>query len=70
MRIHVLNGDLLEDLAVYLRAAECTVEKLGTDVLEVDIPRAPSIDQARRELELYLAAWRAMHEDARVELVG
>ena len=69
MRVHVLNGDLLEDLAVYLRAAECAVEQAGASTLEVDIPRAPSLDQARRELELYLAAWRAMHQHARVELL-
>jgi hypothetical protein len=69
MRIHVLNPELVDDLAVYLRAAECAVERAGTNALEVDIPRAPSRDQARRELELYLAAWRAMHENARAELL-
>jgi hypothetical protein len=34
------------------------------------MPRAPSDDQALREIAIYLRAWTAMHPDAVARVVG
>ena len=69
MRVRVSDPALLGDLQRYLRAAECVAEQSGDDTLEVSIPRAPSDEQARREVDIYMKAWRAMNLGARVEIV-
>jgi hypothetical protein len=38
--------------------------------LSVVVPRAPSDDQARRELDLYLRAWQATNASAHADIVG
>jgi hypothetical protein len=53
-----------------LRAAECVAEQSGEDTLEVSIPRAPSDEQARREVAIYLQTWQAMNLGARAEIVA
>jgi hypothetical protein len=51
-------------------AAECVAEHSGEDTLDVSIPRAPSDEQARREVAIYLQAWQAMNLGARAEIVA
>jgi hypothetical protein len=70
MRVRVSDPALLGDLQRYLRAAECEVEQAGDDALDVSIPRAPSDEQARREVAIYIQAWRAMNPGARAEIVA
>jgi hypothetical protein len=53
-----------------LRAAECVAEQSVEDTLDVSIPRAPSDEQARREVAIYIQAWRAMNPGARAEIVA
>ena len=69
MRVRVSDPALLGDLQRYLRAAECVVEQ-ADDALEVSIPRAPSDEQARREVAIYIQAWHAMNPGARAEIVA
>lgn len=45
-------------------------EQSGEDTLDVSIPRAPSDEQARREVAIYLQAWQAMNLGARAEIVA
>jgi hypothetical protein len=53
-----------------LRAAECVAEQSGEDTLDVYISRAPSDEQARLEVAIYLQAWRAMNPSARADIVA
>ncbi len=68
MRLRLHDPTLLDELSDFLRRTECRVRALGPATLEVEIPDAGGGEQQRRELELYLATWRAMHEDAEVEI--
>jgi hypothetical protein len=70
MRVRVGDPTLLSDLQRYLRAAECIAEQSGDDTLDVYISPAPSHEQARLEVDLYLRGWRALHPEARAELVA
>jgi hypothetical protein len=70
MRVRLSDPALRPDLLVYLRSAECVVEEIGPDELNVLVPRAPSDDQARREVDIYVRAWQAMNPNARAEIIG
>ena len=70
MRVRVSDPALLGDLQRYLRSAECVVEQSDDDALDVSMPRAPSDDQARREVDIYLQTWQAMNPGARAEIVA
>ncbi len=70
MRVRVSDPALRGDLQRYLRAAECVVERADDHTLDVSIPRAPSDEQARREVAIYIQAWRAMNPGARAEIVA
>lgn len=61
MRVQISDPALLGDLLDFLRRAECVAEPTSADTLDVFIPRAPSAAQAGREVDLYLASWRARH---------
>ena len=45
-------------------------EEVHLAVLDVSMPRAPSRDQAQRELAIYLKTWQAMHPGAYARIVG
>jgi hypothetical protein len=59
----------LPELVDTLTRAECSVRELGPAEIAVDVPRAPTAEQAERELEIYLALWRAQHPEGRAVLV-
>jgi hypothetical protein len=69
MQIQVSDAHLLGDLRAFLESAECHVRELGPGTLDVVMPRAPSPDQAEREVRIYLQAWQAMHPDAYARIV-
>lgn len=69
MLIRLSDPAHLGDLVSYLQAAECLAEQAGSDLIRVSVPRALDERQARREVALYLAAWRAMHPDVEAELL-
>ena len=70
MRVRVTDASQLDELQRYLRAAECVVEQADDDALDVYIPRAPSDEQARREVGIYLKTWQAMHPEAQAQIVA
>jgi hypothetical protein len=70
MRVRVSDAALLGDLQRYLRAAGCTAEQTDEDALDVYVPRAPSDEQARREVDIYLKTWQAMNPAARADVVA
>jgi hypothetical protein len=64
MRVRLTDPDLVGDLERFLLATECLVERMGANELDVHVPRAPSQEQARRELGIYLLTWQAMNPAA------
>jgi hypothetical protein len=69
MRVRISDEALLRDLGDFLVAAECRVREIGKATLDVTV-RAPSEAQARRELDIYLKTWRAMHPSAYAQIVS
>jgi hypothetical protein len=69
MRVRISDPALLGDLQRYLRAAECVVEQSDENALDIYVPQAPSEDQARREVAIYLQTWQAMNPGARADIV-
>ncbi len=61
MRIGVSQPALVPDLVEFLGRAFCRTECVRGSVLEVALPGVPDRDRARRELDLYLAAWTGLH---------
>jgi hypothetical protein len=70
MRVRLTDQALLPDLLRYLRSTECVVRQVGPDELNVIVPRAPSDEQGRRELDLYLRAWQIMNPSAQAEILA
>ena len=69
MRVRLADETDPPDLVRYLRSTDCAVEQVGDDELSVVVPRAPSDDQARRELDVYLRAWQATNASAHADIV-
>ena len=70
MLIRVDPPALRNDLIETLQRANCKASPTGADEIEAASPsRILTTEQARREIGLYLAIWRARHVGARAELV-
>ena len=61
MRVRVSDSARLDNLMAFLQATECRVRKVDPATLDVSMPRAPSEEQAEREVEIYLRTWTAMN---------
>jgi hypothetical protein len=70
MRVQTSDPALLGDLMTFLEAAECTVRAVGPATLDVSMLRAPSVDQAEREISIYLQTWQAMNPGTYAHIVG
>jgi hypothetical protein len=70
LRVRISDAALLDDLRTFLEAAECPVRNVGLGTLDVTMPRAPSSEQAEREVAIYLRTWQAMHPGADARIVG
>jgi len=70
VRVRISDHDFLESLKTYLEAAECEVREVGQVTLDVSMPRAPSDDQALREMAIYLRTWQAINPDVHARVVG
>jgi hypothetical protein len=70
MRVRISDAFLLGDLTDFLEAAECRVRNVGKATVDVTMLRAPSAEQAEREVTLYLRMWQAMHPGAYARIVG
>ena len=69
MRVRLSDQASMPDLVAYLRSTECVVAELDANELDVIVPRAPSDDQARRELDVYLRAWQALNPTVFADIV-
>ena len=70
LRVRISDAHLLSDLKSFLESAECRIRGVGPATLDVTLPRAPSEEQAQREVALYLKAWQAMNPGAHARIVG
>lgn len=61
---------MLRSLQNLLRQAGCVAEERRAHGLEVFLPDAPSEDQARRELNVYLATWQANNPGVEAYIVA
>lgn len=69
MRIRVSQPALVPDLVEFLGRAFCITESVRGAVLDVALPSAPDGVRARRELDLYLAAWRGLHPPVEATII-
>jgi len=60
---------LPRDLQAFLRRADCVAEQCRPDRLEVYVPHAPNEEQARRELNGYVATWQAANRGVEAYIV-
>ena len=70
MIVELSDSSRADDLVEFLHAARCEAEPDGTAEngiakIIVTVPEAPNELAARRELELYLAAWLACNPGVR-----
>jgi hypothetical protein len=70
MRIRVSDPALLEDLKDFLESAECRIRRVGPVTIDVAMPRAPSPEQASREIAIYLKTWQAMNRGSYARIVA
>jgi hypothetical protein len=69
MRIRISDPELIGDLLASLMRANCPVERVGEDGIEIGSP-SPLLtpDQARKEISLYLVLWRVKNPTVLVTL--
>jgi hypothetical protein len=70
--VSISNPRLLFDLQFFLWRVGCATTQVDSHELEVQVPGAPSDEQALREVELYLELWRGRKSfsDVEVSVVG
>ncbi len=61
VRVQVSNPALVPDLLDFLRRATCDVTRAGSTTIAVDVPSAKGAREARKDLDLFLTAWQALH---------
>lgn len=69
VRIRVSQPALVPDLVEFLARALCTTQSVRGSVLEVALPSVPDGARARRDLDLYLAAWRGLHPPVEASII-
>jgi hypothetical protein len=69
LHIYISHPALRDDLRAFLEHADCVARECHPHELEVEIPHAPSEEQARRELDIYLASWQAMNRGVEAYVV-
>jgi hypothetical protein len=61
LHVFISHPELLQDLCAHLERSGCVVDGCYGRESKVHLPDAVSIDQALRELDIYLAVWQALH---------
>ena len=69
MRVRVSQPVLVPDLVEFLGRALCTTESVRGSVVDVAVQGSPDSTRARRELDLYLAAWRGLHPQVETTII-
>jgi hypothetical protein len=61
VRIRVSQPALVPDLVEFLGRALCRTDSVQGSIVDVAVPGSADRARERRELDLYLAAWRGLH---------
>ncbi|MGH3024217.1 MAG: hypothetical protein ACRDNI_11220 [Gaiellaceae bacterium] len=61
MVVHVSDPAFVHDLLASLKRANYNAAQMSPKTVEVNVPTAASVEQARLHLGFYLANWRARH---------
>jgi hypothetical protein len=69
MTVQVSNPAFVYDLLASLKRANYNVTLSGDTTVEVSIPPAATVEQARLHLGFYLANWRARHPGIVADIV-
>ena len=69
MKILVSDAAYLDELIAYLFGVGCIVEQVGPNLVEVSRLSSIRHDQARREIDLFLEAWRSLYPAVAVRLL-
>ena len=69
IRVRVSNPALVQDLVEFLGRARCRTAGVHGAVLDVELPGVSDSTVARRDLGLYLAAWRGLHPPAETKIL-
>lgn len=69
MRIRVSQPALVPDLVEFLGRAFCTTQCVRGSVVDVALPTVPDGARARRDLDLYLAAWCGLHPPVQATII-
>lgn len=59
----------MPDLVEFLGRAFCTTESVHGSVVDVALPSVTDRVRARRDLDLYLAAWRGLHPPVEATII-
>ena len=76
MKIRVEDAHFVDELVHHLRrsgcvATQCEVQASGGGItLEVDVPAALDVEQARMEVEVYLKVFEATHPGNAADLMA
>jgi hypothetical protein len=68
LHVFVSNPRLLFDLQFFLRRLGCATAQVHSHEIEVSVPGAPTEEQARREVSLYLALWQGRKASSGVDV--
>jgi hypothetical protein len=69
MTVQVSNPAFVYDLLASLKRANYSASVSGDTTVEVSIPPAATVEQARLHLGFYLANWRARHPGIVADIV-
>jgi hypothetical protein len=71
MKILLSDPELVDDLVAFLRRCECSVDRIGSRLLDA-VPPHEALDFAylRMELDAYLRVWREMHPGVTADLLA
>jgi hypothetical protein len=69
MKVRVSNPALVKDLVEFLGRARCETAGVHGAVFDVVVPGVSDATIARRDLNLYLAAWGGLHPPAEARIL-
>jgi hypothetical protein len=69
MKVQVSHPALVKDLVEFLGRARCETAGVHGAVFDVVVPGVSDTAIARRDLNLYLAAWRGLHPPAEARIL-
>jgi len=70
MRVRLSQPALMPDLVDFLHRASCRTDGVHGATVEVELPAVQDATVARRDVDLFLAAWCGLHPGVRTTILG